>query len=161
MKTYTVEMDLNGRRVKAEVAADETLLQVIRNRFGGKDVKNGCAKGDCGACAVLLEGRPVNACLTLAMQARGKCVTTQRGIGSEAAPHPLQKSFVEHGAIQCGFCTAGQILSAKALLDRNPRPTRSEIRKAISGNLCRCTGYNKIVEAIEAAAFVGEISDDR
>lgn len=150
MKTYELELLVNGERFETRVTARETLLQVLRERLGATDVKNGCGKGDCGACTVLLEGMPVNSCLTLALQAKGKEVTTLRGLGDEGSPHPLQRSFVEKGAVQCGFCTPGQILSAKALLDRNPKPTRREIREAISGNLCRCTGYNKIVEAIEA-----------
>jgi carbon-monoxide dehydrogenase small subunit len=152
MKTYPVEFIVNGERRRAEVKAHETLLHVLRETLGAKEVKNGCAKGDCGACAVLLEGKPVNACLTLAAQADGREVVTLRGIGTEENPHPLQTNFVRYGAIQCGFCTPGQVISAKALLDRNPNPDREEIRGAISGNLCRCTGYNKIVEAIEATA---------
>jgi len=152
MKTCPVEFTLNGETRRAEVKAYETLLQVLRDKLGAKDVKNGCAKGDCGACTILLEGQPVNACLTLAAQANGKAVVTVRGVGTEENPHPLQKNFVQYGAIQCGFCTPGQIITAKALLDRNPNPDREEIREAISGNLCRCTGYNKIVEAIEATA---------
>jgi len=155
MKTYEIEISLNGEIQKAEVTAQETLLEVLRSKLGAMDVKNGCGKGDCGACAVILDGKAVNACLTLALQANGKEVITLKGIGTEEKPHPLQKSFVEKGAIQCGFCTAGQILSAKALLDRNPKPDREEIREAISGNLCRCTGYNKIVDAIEHAADEG------
>ncbi len=115
-------------------------------------MKEGCGKGDCGACAVLLNGKAVNACLTLALQAHRQKVVTLKGIGTPENPHPLQQSFVKHGAIQCGFCTSGMIVSAKALLDRNPEPTRDEIREAISGNLCRCTGYKKIVDAIEDAA---------
>jgi len=150
MKTHELELIVNGERFETRVTARETLLQVLRERLGATEVKNGCGKGDCGACTVLLGGVPVNSCLTLALQAKGKEVTTLRGIGDEGSPHPLQRSFVEKGAVQCGFCTPGQILSAKALLDRNPKPTRWEIREAISGNLCRCTGYNKIVEAIEA-----------
>jgi carbon-monoxide dehydrogenase small subunit len=152
VKTYPLEIKLNGERRRAEVEAGETLLDALRNRFGATDVKNGCGKGDCGSCAVLLDGSPVNSCLTLALQADGREVLTLRGLGDENNPHPLQKSFVEHGAIQCGFCSSGMILSAKALLDRNPRPSREEIREAISGNLCRCTGYKKIIDAVEAAA---------
>ncbi|MBW2030466.1 MAG: (2Fe-2S)-binding protein [Deltaproteobacteria bacterium] len=150
MKTHELELIVNGERFEIRVTARETLLQVLRERLDATEVKNGCGKGDCGACTVLLGGVPVNSCLTLALQAKGKEVTTLRGLGDEGNPHPLQRSFVEKGAAQCGFCTPGQILSAKALLDRNPKPTRWEIREAISGNLCRCTGYNKIVEAIEA-----------
>ncbi len=152
MKTYEIEISLNGERQKAKVTVQETLLEVLRNKLGAMEVKNGCGKGDCGACAVIMDGKAVNSCLTLALQANGKEVITLKGIGTEETPHPLQRSFVEHGAIQCGFCTAGQILSAKALLNQNPKPDREEIREAISGNLCRCTGYNKIVDAIQHAA---------
>jgi carbon-monoxide dehydrogenase small subunit len=153
MKTYLIEIAVNGQRRKVEVTARETLLDVLRNRLGATEVKNGCGKGDCGSCAVILDGRAVNSCLTLALQADGKEVITLKGIGTEETPHPLQKSFVEHGAIQCGFCTAGMIVSAKALLDQNQRPSSDEIREAISGNLCRCTGYKKIIEAVQNAAL--------
>ena len=156
MKTYQIQITLNGERHKVDVTALETLLDVLRNKLGATDVKNGCGKGDCGACAVLLDGVAVNACLALAVQADGREVITLRGIGTEEKPHALQKSFVEHGAIQCGFCTSGMIVSAKALLDRNLRPSREEIKEAISGNLCRCTGYKKIVEAIQDAALRGQ-----
>ena len=152
-QTYPIEMTVNGELKKTEVSAKETLLHVLRERFGHTEVKEGCGKGDCGACAVFLNGKAVNACLTLALQAHEQEVVTVRGIGTPEKPHPLQTSFVKHGAIQCGFCTAGMITSAKALLDRNPHPTRQEIKEAISGNLCRCTGYKKIVEAIEDAAL--------
>jgi aerobic carbon-monoxide dehydrogenase small subunit len=151
-RTCYVELDVNGERVGAEVSPTETLLHFLREKLGYTEVREGCGKGDCGACAVLLNGRPVNACLTLALQAAGQNVVTLKGIGSPENPHPLQESFVKHGAIQCGFCTGGMIVSAKALLDENPDPTRQEIRSAISGNVCRCTGYQKIVEAIEDAA---------
>ena len=130
-----------------------TLTPAISSAF---EVKNGCAQGDCGACTVILDHKAVNACLTLALQANGKNVTTLKGVGTPDQPHPLQQSFVEHGAIQCGFCTPGMVVSAKALLDNNPKPTRDEIREGISGNLCRCTGYNKIVEAIEDASLKRE-----
>ena len=153
MKTYLIEIAVNGQRRKVEVTARETLLDVLRNRLGATEVKNGCGKGDCGSCAVILDGRAVNSCLTLALQADGKEVITLKGIGTEENLHPLQKSFVEHGAIQCGFCTAGMIVSAKALLDQNQRPSSDEIREAISGNLCRCTGYKKIIEAVQDAAL--------
>lgn len=156
MKTYQIEIKLNRESRKVEVTARETLLEVLRDKLGATEVKNGCGKGDCGACAVLLDGRAVNACLTLALQADGREVITVKAIGTQEKPDPLQKSFVEHGAIQCGFCTPGMIVSAKALLDRNPRPSREEIREAISGNLCRCTGYRKIVEAIQDAALKGQ-----
>jgi len=153
MKAYQIEIKLNGEWRKAEVTVRETLLDVLRDKLGAKEVKNGCGKGDCGTCAVILDGKAVNSCLTLALQANGKEITTLKGIGTEEKPHPLQKSFVEHGAIQCGFCTPGMIVSAKTLLDQNPKPSREEIREAISGNLCRCTGYKKIVDAIQETAL--------
>lgn len=156
MKTHTVKMVVNGADVEVSVEPDETLLEVLRNRVGRTDVKEGCGKGDCGACAVILDGVAVNSCLTLALQAHGKKVVTLTGIGTEEKPHPLQESFVNHGAIQCGFCTSGMIVVAKAFLDGKPKPTREEIRMAISGNLCRCTGYKKIVDAIQEAAFAGK-----
>ena len=151
-KTYTIELTVNGEMKEAEVTAGETLLHALREKFGHVEVKEGCGKGDCGACAVLLNGKAVNACLTLALQAHRQEVMTLKGVGTPENPHPLQQSFVNHGAIQCGFCTPGMIVSAKALLDQNPHPTRDNIREAISGNLCRCTGYKKIVDAIEDAA---------
>ncbi len=153
MKTYQIEIKLNGEWRRADVTVRETLLDVLRDKLGAKEVKNGCGKGDCGTCAVILDGKAVNSCLTLALQANGKEITTLKGIGTEEKPHPLQKSFVEHGAIQCGFCTPGMIVSAKILLDQNPNPGREEIREAISGNLCRCTGYKKIVDAIQETAL--------
>ena len=153
MKTYQIQIKLNGEWRKAQVTVRETLLDVLRDKLGAKEVKNGCGKGDCGTCAVILDGKAVNSCLTLALQANGKEITTLKGIGTEEKPHPLQKSFVEHGAIQCGFCTPGMIVSAKTLLDQNPKPSREEIREAISGNLCRCTGYKKIVDAIQETAL--------
>jgi carbon-monoxide dehydrogenase small subunit len=160
MKTYPMEIRLNGELVRTEAAAHETLLDVLRKKMGAKEVKSGCAKGDCGACAVLLDGRAVNACLVLAVQASGCEVVTVRGIGTEDSPHLLQENFVKHGAIQCGYCTPGMIVSAKALLDNNPNPTRGEIREGISGNLCRCTGFKKIVEAIEAT-IKGRVSSTK
>jgi carbon-monoxide dehydrogenase small subunit len=151
-KTYLLEIILNGEWKKVEVEPQETLLYVLREKFGHTEVKEGCGKGDCGACAILLNGKPVNSCLTLALQADGQTVVTLKGIGTPEKPHPLQESFVKKGAIQCGFCSAGMIVTAKGLLDKNPQPSKDEIKKAISGNLCRCTGYKKIVEAIEEAA---------
>ena len=150
--THSIELVVNGELKKAEVSPGETLLHTLRETLGHTEVKEGCGKGNCGVCAVLLDGKAVNACLTLALQAHGKEVMTVKGVGSRETPHPLQVSFVKYGAIQCGFCTAGMIISAKALLDKNPRPTRLQIKEAISGNLCRCTGYKKILEAIEDAA---------
>jgi carbon-monoxide dehydrogenase small subunit len=151
-KTYPIELMINGEWKKVEVIAQETLLHVLREKLGHTEVKEGCGKGDCGTCAVLFNGKAVNACLTLAIQAHRQSLVTLKGIGTPEKPHPLQESFVKHGAIQCGFCTPGMIMAAKALLDSNPHPTRQEIKEAISGNLCRCTGYKKIVDAIEMAA---------
>lgn len=153
MKTYLIEIKLNKELKEVEVTAQETLLEVLRNKLGAIDVKDGCGKGDCGACAVLLDGKAVNSCLTLALQANGKEVTTLRGIGNEKNPHPIQNSFIKHGAVQCGFCTAGMVVIAKAFLDQNQNPSRQEIREAISGNLCRCTGYEKIIDAIQNMAL--------
>ena len=147
-----IEIQVNGRPMHATVAVDETLVDVLRNRLGIVEVKNGCGQGDCGACTVLLDGEAVNSCLTLAVQADGRRVTTTRGLGTPDDPHPLQVAFVEYGAVQCGFCSSGMILAAASLLQQNAAPTRDEIREAISGNLCRCTGYTKIVDAIEEAA---------
>jgi len=151
MKTYPLEFKVNGRKVSAAVRPNVTLLRLLRN-LGFTEVKSGCEKGDCGSCAVLLDGEPVNSCLTLALQAQGKEITTVKGLGTIDNLHPLQESFVKFGAVQCGFCSPGMVITAKALLDKNPNPTREEIREAISGNLCRCTGYVKIVDAIEAAS---------
>jgi carbon-monoxide dehydrogenase small subunit len=147
-RTYILELNVNGEWKKLEVSPAETLLQLLR-RIGHTEVKEGCGKGDCGACTVLVDGKAVNSCLTFALQAYKQKVVTLKGIGTLGNPHPLQMSFVKHGAIQCGFCTSGMIISAKAFLEQNPRPTREEIKKGISGNLCRCTGYKKIVDAIE------------
>jgi carbon-monoxide dehydrogenase small subunit len=157
LNTYRIEIKINGELCSVEVRTLETLLEVLRNRLGMTDVKNGCGKGDCGTCAVILDGKAVNSCLTLAVQADGKEVITLSGIGTEEEPHPLQESFVKYGAIQCGFCSPGMIVSAKALLDEKPQPTRDEIREAISGNLCRCTGYKKIVDAIQDVARMAKV----
>lgn len=151
MKRLPVQFTVNGEEVHAEFPTYTTLLQALRE-MGYMEVKNGCEKGDCGSCTVLLDGRPVNSCLVLAVQAHGRKVATVRGLGRVDSLHPLQRNFIEHDAVQCGFCTPGMLLSAKALLDENPSPTREEIRIAISGNLCRCTGYVRIVDAIEATA---------
>lgn len=155
MKSHLIEIKLNGVPTKVNVSVKETLLDTLRSRLGATEVKNGCGKGDCGACAVLLDGKAVNSCLILALQADDKEVTTLKGVGDEKNPHPLQKSFIRHGAIQCGFCTPGMIVSARAFLDENPKPTRDQIREAISGSLCRCTGYKKIVDAIYDVAHNG------
>ncbi len=151
MTLYPVEFVVNGRPVRTEVAAGHTLLVTLRG-LGFVEVKCGCEKGDCGACAVMLNGRAVNSCLVLTLQAHGGEVETVRALGDTKSLHPLQESFVEHDAVQCGFCTPGMLISAKELLDANPQPSPEEIREGISGNLCRCTGYRRIVAAIEALA---------
>ncbi|MBT7047270.1 MAG: (2Fe-2S)-binding protein [Gammaproteobacteria bacterium] len=152
MKQYPVQFKVNGKSREVLVTADETLLDTLRNQLEVFEVKNGCEQGDCGACTVLINGKVVNACLTLTVQISGKEVTTIKGIGTDEKPHPLQKSFHKHGASQCGFCTPGMITSSKALLDENPNPDIDEIKKGISGNFCRCTGYTKILDAIESVA---------
>jgi carbon-monoxide dehydrogenase small subunit len=144
-----LRMKVNGRPVEVQVDPTWTLLRVLREKLGMTGTKKGCEQGDCGACTVLLDGKAVNACLVMALQAEGKEVETVEGLGTPDRLHPLQKSFIQHGAVQCGFCTSGMLLSALALLRKNPNPTVEEIRRGISGNLCRCTGYVKIVKAIQ------------
>jgi aerobic carbon-monoxide dehydrogenase small subunit len=149
---HEIEIQVNGRAMRTTVEVDETLVDVLRNKLGFVEVKNGCGQGDCGACTVLLDGEAINSCLTLAVQADGRSVTTTKGLGTPEDPHPVQTAFINHGAVQCGFCSSGMVLSAASFLQQNAAPTREEIREAISGNLCRCTGYTKIVDAIEDAA---------
>ena len=145
-----IRVTVNGKEHEVAVASNETLTDMLREQLGLTGAKKGCEMGDCGSCTVILDGKPVNSCLVLAMQVNGRCVETIEGLESEGGLHPLQKAFVEKGAIQCGFCSPGMILSGKSLLEYNPNPTEAEIRSAISGNLCRCTGYQKIVEAIQS-----------
>ncbi len=151
-KTYPLTMTVNGRAVTVEIEADELLVDVLRDRLGLTGTKIGCNEGECGACTVIMDGQAVLSCLTPALRAQGREITTIEGLSDGKTLHPLQQSFIEHGAVQCGYCIPGFILSAKALLDQNPHPSREEIKEAIAGNLCRCTGYVKIVEAIEAVA---------
>ena len=146
-----IKFKVNGRWVDIEVPSHWTLLRLLREKLGLTGTKEGCGIGECGACTVLLDGMPVNSCLILAPKVGGREVHTVEGLGSRASLHPLQKSFMGHGAVQCGFCTPGILMSSKALIDKNPHPTRGEIKEAISGHLCRCTGYHQIIEAIEAA----------
>jgi len=152
MKKKLIEFTINGNPRKLYVKTNELLLDVIREDLGLTGTKYGCGTGECGACTVLIDEEPVLSCLTLAVTVNKKKVTTIEGIGTDENPHPLQQAFVETGAVQCGFCTPGMILSAKALLDKNPNPTEDEIKRAIEGNLCRCTGYVKIIEAVKLAA---------
>lgn len=147
-----IRLVVNGEPYEVAVRPRETLLDVLRNRLGLTGTKKGCDVGDCGTCTVLMDGKPVSSCLVLAVDARDKEITTIEGLSDGDRLHPIQKAFVEQGAVQCGFCTPGMIMTAKALLDENSNPTEDEIREAIAGNICRCTGYVKIIEAIKAAA---------
>jgi len=149
---YPLKLKVNGEVYELEVPANWTLLDVIREKCGLTGTKQGCGNGECGACTVLLDEEPVNACLVLALQANGKNVLTVEGLSKDGAIDPIQEAFITHGAIQCGFCTPGMVLSVKALLDRNPKPKELEIREALAGNFCRCTGYQKIVEAVQSLA---------
>ena len=150
-----IHLTVNGEPYSLAIEPNRTLLQVLREDLGLTGTKEGCGKGDCGSCTVLVEGKAVDSCLTLATQVRGKSITTIEGLASGNDLHPLQKAFIEYGAIQCGFCTPGMILSAKALLDENPHPTEEEVKRALAGNLCRCTGYTKIIEAVMIVAKGG------
>jgi len=147
---HPLKLTVNGELCELEIPAHRTLLDVIREDLGFTGTKQGCGNGECGACTVLLDGNPVNACLVLALQADGKSVTTIEGLSRGGALDPIQEAFIAKGAIQCGFCTPGMVLSVKALLDRTPRPGEMEIREALTGNFCRCTGYQKIVEAVQS-----------
>jgi carbon-monoxide dehydrogenase small subunit len=148
----TIQLRVNGIAYEVEASPIRSLLQVIREDLGFTGTKSGCERGECGACTVLVDGLAINACLLPVMEAEGKQILTIEGLARDGQLHPLQEKFIELGAIQCGFCTPGMILTAKALLDRNPHPTEGEVRREIAGNFCRCTGYDKIVEAILAAA---------
>lgn len=149
---YALSFILNGLPADVLVKPTDTLLDVLREKLGVVSPKRGCDTGDCGVCTVLLEGEPVRACLTIALTVAGRAVQTVEGLSKDGKLHPLQQSFHEHYAAQCGFCTPGMLMSAKALLDKNPKPTREEIIEAISGNLCRCGSYQEIAEAIAAVA---------
>jgi carbon-monoxide dehydrogenase small subunit len=146
---------VNGEERSVLADTRDTLLDLLRDRLGLTGTKDGCHNGNCGTCTVLMDGAPVNACLVLALEVPGRNITTIEGLAGDAL-HPLQEALVAHGGTQCGFCTPGIVLSAKALLDENPTPTEAQIRHAIAGNLCRCTGYGKIVEAIAAVAAARE-----
>lgn len=146
-----MELQVNGRVYEVFVEPWKTLLEVLREEVGLTGAKMGCDDGNCGACTVIVDGKAIKSCLMLVPQAKGKKILTIEGLGSEENLHPLQQAFIEYFAVQCGFCTPGMILAAKALLDENPNATEEEIREGLHGNICRCTGYVKIVEAIEAA----------
>jgi len=146
-----LKFGLNGHLVALEVSGAERVLDLLRD-LGLVGTKEGCGKGECGACTVLLDGAPVCSCLLLTSQISGRRITTIEGLAEGNKLHPVQKAFADAGAVQCGFCTPGLVLSAAALLDANPNPTREDVRRALSGNLCRCTGYEKVFEAVERAA---------
>jgi carbon-monoxide dehydrogenase small subunit len=152
MAMHSVTVDVNGVTERLQVASNLTLLQMLRDELGLTGTKNGCSAGECGACTVLMNGEPVNSCMVLAVEADGTSIVTVEGLSREGQLDPLQKAFVEEGAVQCGFCTPGVLMSARALLDRKPNPSEEDIRQALVGNLCRCTGYVRIVRAVQKAA---------
>lgn len=152
MKKQLLTMTVNGNEIDVAVTPNTTLLEVLRDDLGFTGVKEGCSEGVCGACTVLMNGAPIRSCLTLALEAEGASVTTIEGLASRGRLHPVQQAFVDQGAVQCGFCTPGMILSSKALLDRSPHPTDDEIKTALAGNFCRCTGYKKILDAVRSVA---------
>ena len=152
MKNTHIATKVNGDSVEFTCEPDETLLEVLRNRLGLTGAKEGCGTGDCGACSVLVNGRLVCSCLVLAVETQGAEVSTIEGMASGDGLHILQQTFIDHAALQCGICTPGILIAAKALLDKNPSPTDSELRFWLAGNLCRCTGYDKIISAVQAAA---------
>ena len=150
--SVSIQLEVNDESYQVDVEPGTTLVELLRERLHLTGTKEGCGEGDCGTCIVLLNGAPVNSCLMLAVDAQGCRVTTIEGLATDGKLHPLQQSFIENGAIQCGFCTPAMILSAKALLDHNPRPSEEEIKQALSGILCRCGSYQKIVEAVRAVS---------
>jgi len=147
-----ITITVNGEEYHLEVKANRTLVDVLREDLSLTGTKKGCNEGKCGSCTVLMDGLPVSSCMILAAQADGRNILTIEGVAQEGKAHPLQKAFAEKGAVQCGYCTPGMILTAKALLDENPAPGEDEIRSAIAGNLCRCTGYTKIIDAIQSCS---------
>lgn len=152
VQRQVVALDVNGERIELLLPVHKTLLEVLREDMQLTGTKHGCELGECGTCTVLVDGRPELSCLVLPLQVEGRAITTIEGMAEGSQLHPLQQAFAELGAAQCGYCTPGILLSAKSLLETNPRPSRDEIREALAGNLCRCTGYVKILDAIELAA---------
>ena len=155
MANHTITVTINGAPERLDVPSNMTLLQMLREKLALTGTKNGCEAGECGACTVLLDGEPVNSCMTLAVETDGRQVLTIEGLAPEGDLSPLQHAFVDHNAVQCGFCTPGMVLSATALLRRNPDPTEAEINEALVGTLCRCTGYVRIIDAIQDGAAQG------
>ena len=154
MKQVEVLLKVNGINYRLNIEPQRTLVEVLRETLGLTGTKKSCSEGECGACTVLMDGKPVTSCLVLALDAQGKEIQTIEGLSDGEKLHPIQEAFLKHGAIQCGFCTPGMVMSAKAFLEEHPKPTAAEVRKGISGNLCRCTGYQQIVDAILAASKV-------
>ena len=147
-----IRFTLNGKKTQVDCASDRRVVDILREDFGLTGTKEGCGSGECGACTILVDDQNRLSCLMLAAQLEGRTITSIEGLAGESRPHPIQEAFAKHGAVQCGYCTPGMVLAASALLRRNPDPTREQIREALSGNLCRCTGYQKIVDAVESAA---------
>ncbi len=162
MTRHSITLSINGVKEYVEVPSNLTLLQLLREKLALTGTKNGCEAGECGACTVLVDGEPVNSCMMLALEADGAEVLTVEGLAQDGRLDALQQAFVDEGGVQCGFCTPGMLISARALLERNPDPSEDEIRVALVGNLCRCTGYTRIVRAVQKAARVKvyEVSDD-
>jgi len=152
--TRKIQFNLNSKEGEVEIGEKELLVDTLRNKFKLTGTKKACGTGDCGACTVLVDGKTIRSCITLTAMIEGKKVITIEGLGDEENPHPIQQAYVDAGAVQCGYCTPGMVMTTKALLDKNPEPTDEDIREALSGNLCRCTGYEKIYEAVKMAAKV-------
>jgi len=152
MSSHRIILTINGETEQVDVPSHMTLLQMLREKLALTGTKNGCNGGECGSCTVLLNGEPVNSCMTLAVECNGAQIVTVEGLAQDGVLDPLQQAIIDHGGVQCGFCTPGILISARGLLDRNPHPSEADIREALVGNLCRCTGYLRIVEAVEDAA---------
>jgi aerobic carbon-monoxide dehydrogenase small subunit len=152
MTTHRITLTINGETEQVDVPSQMTLLQMLREKLALTGTKNGCNAGECGACTVLLNGEPVNSCMTLAVECAGTDIVTVEGLAADGVLDPVQQAIIEHGGVQCGFCTPGILISARGLLNRKPNPSEDEIREALVGNLCRCTGYLRIIEAVQDAA---------
>ena len=152
MANHRITLTINGEYEQVDVSSNMTLLQMLRDKLALTGTKNGCNAGECGACTVLLDGEPVNSCMVLAVECAGKRVVTVEGLVRDGVLDPLQQTIIEHGGVQCGFCTPGILISSRALIDRTPDPSDDDIREALVGNLCRCTGYMRIVDAVKEAA---------
>ena len=159
LNRFELALSVNGEQVRTMVSSGATLLELLRDELELTGTKYGCGEGECGACSVLLDGKLVNSCLVLALECEGSDVVTIEGLKANGRLHPIQQAFVDHWAIQCGFCSPGMIMAAYALLQANPNPTEAEVRRGLEGNLCRCTGYRKIIDAVLAAARGGAVDD--